>query len=766
MHPPGLNLVMPLLALSVAVALGAQTEGLKEPAKAAAIAQHPPVLAVRPVTDPQTGFIKLDIVVTDKSGKSVAGLSPKNFTVLDNGQPAKILSFAAFDGNSVQPEPPVEVILVLDTISLPDRLATYEKDETKRFLRQNGGKLAFATSIFWLSDTGLGMIAKPSSDGNLLADEMAENKPLAMARRTLQKQRGESLNSLAFEDPPGLTALNALGEIATYERQRPGRKLMLWVGPGWGTGSGKQFFSRMDREQLFNAIDWFSTLMRETRLVLYSFSVGEADEFTLSMDASIVPPAALYQGYLKGVGSDREARIDNLDRKVLAVQSGGRVLEPADDLRSDIMHTGLTERKPDFDLVSQMNGCVADGATFYSLTFDPAPTEHTDQYHDLQIEIDKSGLTAHTTTGYYDQPYFHDQPPPKAKQVTAAELGQMVRTERGGRDGDVARQLSQVELTERLSDTERSSLQAAIGGKRATAELTALADASEFLEPPQGASLADKPPDKADQRQLIAKMLEYLNKTNPDLPNFLATRSTMHFEETPEHYDEAGRKRIEFQPLHWANTTKVTVLYRKGNEIVEPANGKSKESSYGANGLITEGTFGPILGAASDAIAMPGGLTWDHWEREERGRLAVFGYAIPKNQSRFEVGYCCVLEGDGTQEFRMLAGYHGKISIDPESGAILRLTLEADLPPGLPLVRSALMVEYGPVAIGGKTYVCPARSVSMSRSRTVKILAGFSESFKTFGPYSTMLNDMEYQNYHVFRAETRVLPGYDRAVEK
>src|ERR1700734_25248 len=37
----------------------------------------------------------LDVVVKDKSGKAITGLEEKDFTVLDNGSPQKILSFQA-----------------------------------------------------------------------------------------------------------------------------------------------------------------------------------------------------------------------------------------------------------------------------------------------------------------------------------------------------------------------------------------------------------------------------------------------------------------------------------------------------------------------------------------------------------------------------------------------------------------------------------------------------------------------------------------------
>jgi hypothetical protein len=75
-----------------------------------------------------------------------------------------------------------------------------------------------------------------------------------------------------------------------------------------------------------------------------------------------------------------------LSVKVLAIQSGGRVL-------------GL-----DNGLKSQIDICVQDAAAFYTLSFDPPHAGKPNEYHDLKVQIDKPGLTAHTSTGYYNEP--------------------------------------------------------------------------------------------------------------------------------------------------------------------------------------------------------------------------------------------------------------------------------------------------------------------------------------------------------------------------
>ena len=96
-------------------------------------------------------------------------------------------------------------------------------------------------------------------------------------------------------------------------------------------------------------------------------------------------------------------------------------------------------------------------------------------------------------------------------------------------------------------------------------------------------------------------------------------------------------------------------------------------------------------------------------------------------------------------------------NIDPAAGTILRVTVQAEQPLGSPIRQSDIMVEYGPVAIGGKTYTCPVRSVSMAETGSMGVPGVFRES--TSAPQNPHLNDVTFDNYHQFRSESRILTG-------
>ncbi|RSL16469.1 hypothetical protein EDE15_1985 [Edaphobacter aggregans] len=123
---------------------------------------------------------------------------------------------------------------------------------------------------------------------------------------------------------------------------------------------------------------------------------------------------------------------------------------------------------------------------------------------------------------------------------------------------------------------------------------------------------------------------------------------------------------------------------------------------------------------------------------------------------------CCLPDGDRTISFQKLVGYHGEITVDPVTGTILRLTLDADLSQSMPAMRSDIMVEYGSVQIGPNRHTCPIKSVSILRGRSVRVVGEWDARFRTFGPFVTTLNDVAFGDYHMFGVESRVLPGYNR----
>ena len=356
-----------------------------------------------------------------------------------------------------------------------------------------------------------------------------------------------------------------------------------------------------------------------------------------------------------------------------------------------------------------------------------------------------------------------------ATRITVEQLEHVLAAAHGKPDLKVAKQLSDLELTERLSGAKLSRWEADSPGPESRQALVALADLSAFLDPPTAEIPATATPDLDTQRKIMAQAVDYAVRTISKLPDFFATRDTIHFEDTPPRQLDTG-----YRPLHPVARTSATLLYRDGKEVVDSGAAKGSPSQQAAPALTTSGVFGLILGTVL-VDSSHGKLVWSHWEQAAAGAEAVFHYAVPREQSHYRVEFCCVRGDHGNGAFKRLSGYHGEITVDPLNGAVLRLTLEADLQPTDPLVRSDIVVEYGPVEIGGKTYICPIKSVSITVSPALASDASEMQRYRgklldkdnwaAREHLQTLLNDVVFEQYHLFRADARILTGNSAEAE-
>jgi VWFA-related protein len=347
-----------------------------------------------------------------------------------------------------------------------------------------------------------------------------------------------------------------------------------------------------------------------------------------------------------------------------------------------------------------------------------------------------------------------------AKRVTVEQMSQLVAAERAKPDVELAQKLADLELTERLSDAEFTRLKAELPGENSVKALRVLADASEFLEPPAADLPALAAPDVATQRRMLGLTVGYVSKIIPQLPNLFATRVTTQFEDTPQLESVGGL--APYQPVHFSGSTKATVFYRDGREEADAGTGKERKTMGVQQGLNTWGVFGPILSTVLlDAARSK--LEWSHWERGDSGSRAVFSFAVPKEKSHYEVNFCCIAfqaatEAANVKVFRQTIGYRGEMAIDPATGTILRLVVEADLKPTDPVVKAAILVEYGPVDIGGKTYFCPVRSLSSALAQTVQLDLVYKYPLaRQLQPLKNSLSENVFEDYHVFRGDARVV---------
>lgn len=239
-----------------------------------------PPLATSASSQPQT--IHLDVLVKDKSGQPVHGLAAQNFTIFDKGQPQKLDSFTAV--NAQDHPDGVNVLIVVDMINIGFNSVAWAREQMGEFLRQETGKLGHPTSIAVLTEDGLQMMSGSTTDGNVLQQTFQK---FGTDLRAVNRSAGwEGLDEMME------TSLKEFSEILAVEQTRPGRKLLLFISPGWPMLANQGSTEDLRAAQwVFNVDVRLTDTIRDARTAIYGLTpseLGREDPF-------------YYQSFLKPV---------------------------------------------------------------------------------------------------------------------------------------------------------------------------------------------------------------------------------------------------------------------------------------------------------------------------------------------------------------------------------------------------------------------------------------------------------------------------------
>lgn len=310
--------------------------------------------------------VTLDFVVTPGTGSPVEGLTQDDFTVSDNKNPEAITSFRQLGGDAE----PMQILIVLDAINAPFTLVSSERDQIIRFLRARPEHLPALTSLAVVTDTEIYMQPRPSTDGKALSAALEHHM---LGLRTLRRSTG-----LEGATERANLSLHALTQLAARESATPGRKLILWVSPGWPLLSGPGVHLTPKQEQrIFSSVVQITEELRQNQITLYALNGFGATEPLLWSE--------YYQGFTKPLVKPYDANIGNLALQVFAQQSGGLVLN-SNDLG------GLLKR------------ALEDASAYYEITYDKPAAERQNEFHSVAVQVDKPGLTVRGINGYYSQP--------------------------------------------------------------------------------------------------------------------------------------------------------------------------------------------------------------------------------------------------------------------------------------------------------------------------------------------------------------------------
>lgn len=366
-------------------------------------------------------------------------------------------------------------------------------------------------------------------------------------------------------------------------------------------------------------------------------------------------------------------------------------------------------------------------------------------------------------------PVFGEMPPAVPQPVTVQQLEQAIANAHHEHGRRLARQISNMRLTTRLSADRLAHLEAELHSTRARAALIAIADESIFLDPPASEIPAKPAPSAAEQAAMLRLSVDAVKKTIASLPNFIAMRQTTRFEGTatvlPADLQDAlfaddfqrappganwecpGEAKIGYQRISVIDRSSVTVVNRNGQEL-HSLGERGGEFECPKNAVSTTEEFGKVLEWVPRIVAHAN-VTWSHWEKGTAGCVAVFHYSVLVSHRSIPVDI------------------QGEITLDPKDGSVLRLTevrrwtkheaVSGDRPAYDVTPEYDSAVDYGPVTLAGVVYLCPIKRVAIYRAPILRPQGVDSQHdaiyrrFKlTESPLQEFLNDVTFTQYRLY----------------
>jgi VWFA-related protein len=342
------------------------------------VAQHPlpsspaPVAPLPPTLNSRADdFITMAAEVTDHGGKPVPGLAQQDFKLLDNRRPVALSAFEAIPVAG-KPNPPVQVVLLVDDVNASFSTIAFVKGQLQTFFARSGAQLPYPMSVDWLTDSGVQLQSAPTTDAKKLA-AYVDHK--AAQLHTIARGAGFYGAQERYQ-----ASLNALGQLTAQLSTQPGRKIVIWMSRGWDFFAGPRIYlTNGQEEEIFHSIIALSDGVRRADITLYSVDpLGAADAGNIHFN--------YYREFLQGVKKPNQAQLADLSLQVVSAQSGGHMCWAG------------------HDLADQVQNCMNEAQAYYVFRFRPQPNEEDSPYHALTLQVDKPGLTIRTRMGYYSVP--------------------------------------------------------------------------------------------------------------------------------------------------------------------------------------------------------------------------------------------------------------------------------------------------------------------------------------------------------------------------
>jgi VWFA-related protein len=377
-------------------------------------------------------LVQANVIVNDKHGNPITGLSQKDFTILDNGNQQEIRVFVAqtnlpsvpsrtiplpLGTYTNRPEeqtniPASVTVILLDALNTEPADRVLARKQVIRVLQQIQPQEYVA--LYWLGD-GLHVLHDFTTDASVLRQVLAgyDDKPnhgaddsdvadpslnspnpstpagTASERSAFRAVVDQRIANLVTRDRVRTTAA-ALIAVANHLGTRKGRKNLVWVSSSFPVTLGYDKFN----------LEWTNDTGED-----FAADVERAARALTDADIAVYPVDA--RGLL---GSDINANEDDLDAHIGDPTDGDTHLPTRGAPETFVTMRLLAERSGGKafygtnDISGAIRQAMNDSRVTYTLGYYPAGVKWDGSFHELKVKVAAPGAQVRARTGYYAFP--------------------------------------------------------------------------------------------------------------------------------------------------------------------------------------------------------------------------------------------------------------------------------------------------------------------------------------------------------------------------
>ncbi len=411
-----------------------------EPAKLA----PPPVQQAKPAPAPvirvTTRLVQVHVLVHDRTGDPVAGLTQEDFLVLDEGTPQQITNFSV-EGGGPSPAPVAPMspndragrgsrMPIAATAVLFDRLNTstedqaYAKRELLKFLRKAKPQQRVAIYVLdgnlrVLTDhTGAGELDRALTglgSAQLSASEPAKPDTGIKAVDKALARTDREIANLAVEER-ALRTLWGLEAVGIHLSRLPGRKNLVWLSSAFPLNIVPELneMAELRKEhRLFSGQKSFASQAKQSARVLTDANiaiypvdarglvgVAEADA-AKATPGIMIPREVEAQKPLPGTTAQSQRAADEQEAVEVPRPLPKSVVESHQAMEELARDTGGRAFYGANNLIAGINRAFEDSRLVYVLGYQPSHEEWDGKFHKIEVQVKRPGLNLRHRRGYF-----------------------------------------------------------------------------------------------------------------------------------------------------------------------------------------------------------------------------------------------------------------------------------------------------------------------------------------------------------------------------